>query len=247
MLLLKLSLCFLSLVAHSTLTAALNITVSSQFVEAPGPISFALATDPTDPDPQITHMFNVSNSVNTSFPSYIIGSNAAISQFALNGTAKFNLPPLPESGGWVITVQLSTPTGGGGSPELGPIIATSNTFSVTPGPQPKRFVEHVHLIPQIPRQLTQLHPAHSTQAATGSPRKPISAAVLALTIGGIVIVVAIAGWLVIPGCRWRISRKRSLPSIIEEGRSRGPEPRASAAPSDSLPEKAPWSESGKTV
>lgn len=224
MLLLKLSLCFLSLVAHSTLTAALNITVSSQFVEAPGPISFALATDPTDPDPQITHMFNVSNSVNTSFPSYIIGSNAAISQFALNGTAKFNLPPLPESGGWVITVQLSTPTGGGGSPELGPIIATSNTFSVTPGPQPK-----------------------STQAATGSPRKPISAAVLGLTIGGIVIVVAIAGWLVIPGCRWRISRKRSLPSIIEEGRSRGLEPRASAAPSDSLPEKAPRNESGRTV
>ncbi|KAJ6462068.1 hypothetical protein C8R45DRAFT_1080678 [Mycena sanguinolenta] len=214
MFLFKLSLCFLSLVAHSTLTAALNITVSSPQVEAPGPISLALATDPTDPDPLTSHLFNVSNSVNTSFPSYIIGSEAARSQFALNGTSKFNLPALPEGGGWVITVQLETQTGSGGT-QLGPVIATSNTFSVTPAPQPK-----------------------STQAATASSRESFPAAAVGLTIGGIVIVAAIAGWLIIRVRRG--SRKRSL-SSIEDGPSGGPELGASAASLNSLPEKAAWS------
>lgn len=153
---------FLSLVAHSKLTAALSITVPSQVVEAPGPISFNFTTEPTDPDsvPLITHLFNVSNSVNTSFLSYVIGSEAARAgdQFLLNGTTTFNLPPLPEgcvliclfydcllmwlasSGGWVITLQLLTQTGGtSGGQQLSPILATSNTFSVTPAP--KRFAE----------------------------------------------------------------------------------------------------------
>ncbi|KAJ7437160.1 hypothetical protein FB451DRAFT_1570758 [Mycena latifolia] len=212
MLLLKLSICFLSLVARSTLTAALNITIASQ-VEAPGLIFVALVTNSTDPDSLITHLFNVSNSVNTSLPSHAIGNAGARSQSDLNRTFTFNLPWLPEGGGWVITVQLLTQPGGGGT-QLGPIFATSNTFSVIRAPQPE-----------------------SPKAATASSRTSFSAAAIELTIGGVVIIAAIAGWLIIRARRG--SRKRSL-SSAEDGRSRGPEPRASAASLDSLPEKAAW-------
>ncbi|KAJ7500831.1 hypothetical protein B0H11DRAFT_767721 [Mycena galericulata] len=230
----KLSLCLLTLVARSTLTSALNITVSSQ-PEAPGPILIQLATDPTDPPPGAPRLFNLSNSVNTSFPPLTLGAVAinthVISSFPPNFNFTGNLPPLPESDGWVITAWIfDDTTGSGGTgpvpaqlqndPET--IIGTSNTFSVTPGPQPK-----------------------STDAAIVSPRKsfPVGA-IVGLSIGGAVLVAAIAGLTII----WRRRRSaRRSPSNVEDGRLRGPAPWASTGSLDSLPEKAPWVESGRTV
>ncbi|KAJ7500834.1 hypothetical protein B0H11DRAFT_2225219 [Mycena galericulata] len=235
MLLFKLSLCLLSLAARSTLTYALNITVSPQ-LEAPGPILIQLATDPTDPPPGAERLFNLSNSLNTSFPPYTLGGvgiNTHVqSSFPANLNFTPNLPPLPESDGWVITAWIfdnTTGSGGTGSVPAGPqndlpgiIIGTSNTFSVTPGPQPK-----------------------STEAAIGSSRKsfPVGA-IVGLSIGGVVLVAAFARLTII----WRRRRStRRSPSNVEDGRLRGPAPWASTGSLDSLPEKASWVESGRTV
>ncbi|KAJ7247947.1 hypothetical protein C8J57DRAFT_1358526, partial [Mycena rebaudengoi] len=209
----------LSLVARSTLTSALNITVLASQLEAPGPITLELDPDPANPE--AAAVFFVSSSVNASFPPKFIGLAGVNTQilpaFEPHMNFTFNLPSLPESGGWIITARRDVVTN---PPEERPIIGTSKTFSVTPGPQPK-----------------------STESATASVRKlfPIGA-IVGLCIGGVVIVAAIAGLILV------LRRRGSTrPSSVEDGRLRGLAPWASTAPLDSLPEKAPWIESEGTV
>ncbi|KAJ7321304.1 hypothetical protein DFH08DRAFT_889518 [Mycena albidolilacea] len=212
MLLFKLSLCLLSLVARFTLTSALNITVLASQLEAPGPITFELNPDPANPETGA--VFFVSSSVNASFPPKLIGLASVNTQFLpgfeSHTNLSFNLPSLPESGGWIITARHDTGTN---PAEERPIIGTSNPFSVTPGPQPK-----------------------ITESSTASVRKsfPIGA-IVGLCIGGVVIVAAIAGLIIV------LRRRGSTrPSSVEDGQFRGPAPWASTASLDSLPEKAPW-------
>ncbi|KAJ7844800.1 hypothetical protein B0H13DRAFT_2364029 [Mycena leptocephala] len=215
MLLLKLSLCLLSLVARSTLTSALNITVLASQLKAPGPIDLEL--DPDSANPEASAFFSVSSSINASFPPHLLGDVFVNPQILpalephMNFT--FQLPSLPEGGGWIIIAQPDT-----GNPlqEL-PIIGTSNTFSVTPGPQPK-----------------------STESATASVRKSLPiGAIVGLCIGGVVIVAAIAGLIIV------LRRRGSTrPSSVDDG---GPAPWVSTASLASLPEKAPWIESERAV
>ncbi|KAJ6540604.1 hypothetical protein B0H19DRAFT_1175929 [Mycena capillaripes] len=219
MLLFKLSLCLLSLVARSMLTSALNITVLGSQIKAPGPINLELDPDPANPEAGA--VFFLSSSVNASFPPTLLGSAGVNTQilpaFEPHMNFTFNLPSLPESGGWVITARQDPAPN---PPQEGPIIGTSNTFSVIPGPQPK-----------------------STESATASVRKsfPVGA-IVGLCIGGVVIVAAIAGLIIV------LRRRGSTrPSSVEDGRLRGPAPWASTASSDSLPQKAPWIESERTV
>ncbi|KAJ7089391.1 hypothetical protein C8R44DRAFT_958086 [Mycena epipterygia] len=208
------------------LTSALNITVASQ-LKAPGPILLQLATDPTDPDPSAECWFFVSNSVNISFPPYAMGWEGVNMQVqsALDphSNSTFNLPPLPEGGGWVITTWIFSggtgpaPAGLQNDPKAqeGTIIGTSNAFSVTPGPQPK-----------------------STEAVSSRKSFPVGA-IVGLSIRGVVIIAAIAGLIII---RRRSGSTRRSPSSVEDGRLRDPAPWASTASLDSLPEKAPWDE-----
>ncbi|KAF8215403.1 hypothetical protein K438DRAFT_1749442 [Mycena galopus ATCC 62051] len=214
MLLFKLSLCLLSLVARLTPTSALNITVLASQLEAPGPITFELDPDPTNPES--VAVFYVSSSVNASFPLEFVSlafvNTQILPAFEPHTNFTFNLPSLPESGGWIITARPDTDTN---PPEERPIIGTSNIFSVTPGPQPK-----------------------STGSATASVRKsfPIGA-IVGLCIGSVVIFAAIARLIIV------LRRRGSTrPSRVEDGRLRGPAPWASTASLDSLPEKAPWIE-----
>ncbi|KAJ7261579.1 hypothetical protein C8J57DRAFT_1336567, partial [Mycena rebaudengoi] len=136
MLLFKLSLYLLSLVARSTLTSALNITVLESQLEAPGPITLELDPDPANPEAGA--VFFISSSVNASFPPKLLGLAGVNTQilpaFEPHMNFTFNLPLLPESGEWIITARRDAGTS---PPEERPIIGTSKTFSVTPGLQPK--------------------------------------------------------------------------------------------------------------
>ncbi|KAJ7710616.1 hypothetical protein B0H17DRAFT_1027435 [Mycena rosella] len=108
-------LCSLALVARSTTTLALNITVPSLVGTPTPPMAIYTVSQPGDPTGD--RFYSVSNSLNSTLPRYNLTPT-----FKDNSTVDLAFPFLPDGDGWVLKASLSFNSSN--------FIGTSNTFTV---------------------------------------------------------------------------------------------------------------------